>query len=235
MWCPKCRNEYRDGIVKCADCGCDLVESLEEYDRAAQVQEPEREEREEADPVSGTETSPEAASSEKQAARTFAYHNSMERAEENKSSAYALLSVGSLGFLMVLLLYFDHLPFFRVSGWNRYLVCGVMGAMFILFLVMGVVSMRSVRGLCRQAESERSLEDEITRWCRDNLDAAGIDTALTEELQELPEEQKYFARTAYMKRFINEKFVGLEESFIEYFIDGYYASLFGETEDTQEE
>ncbi|MBP5160042.1 MAG: hypothetical protein ILP10_07055 [Lachnospiraceae bacterium] len=29
-WCPLCKNEYREGITKCADCGCDLVDSLEE-------------------------------------------------------------------------------------------------------------------------------------------------------------------------------------------------------------
>ncbi len=29
-WCPLCKTEYREGIEKCADCGCDLVDSLEE-------------------------------------------------------------------------------------------------------------------------------------------------------------------------------------------------------------
>lgn len=29
-WCPKCRNEYREGIKICADCGTELVENLEE-------------------------------------------------------------------------------------------------------------------------------------------------------------------------------------------------------------
>lgn len=24
-WCPKCKNEYREGITVCADCGCDLI------------------------------------------------------------------------------------------------------------------------------------------------------------------------------------------------------------------
>lgn len=28
-WCPNCKNEYREGILKCADCGADLVETLE--------------------------------------------------------------------------------------------------------------------------------------------------------------------------------------------------------------
>ena len=27
-WCPKCKNEYVEGIVKCADCGSELVEEL---------------------------------------------------------------------------------------------------------------------------------------------------------------------------------------------------------------
>ncbi len=28
-WCPKCKNEYRDGFTVCSDCGSELVESLE--------------------------------------------------------------------------------------------------------------------------------------------------------------------------------------------------------------
>ena len=33
-WCPKCRNEYVEGVTVCADCGCALVDSPEEYSRA---------------------------------------------------------------------------------------------------------------------------------------------------------------------------------------------------------
>lgn len=29
-WCPKCKNEYKDGYTVCADCGSALVDSLEE-------------------------------------------------------------------------------------------------------------------------------------------------------------------------------------------------------------
>lgn len=31
-WCPKCKNEYVDGIAVCAECGVDLVENLDEYE-----------------------------------------------------------------------------------------------------------------------------------------------------------------------------------------------------------
>lgn len=32
-WCPKCKNEYVEGIKVCADCGVDLVDSLGETER----------------------------------------------------------------------------------------------------------------------------------------------------------------------------------------------------------
>lgn len=38
-WCPKCKNEYVEGIVTCPDCGIDLVEELpEEADPEAPVE-----------------------------------------------------------------------------------------------------------------------------------------------------------------------------------------------------
>ena len=31
-WCPKCKNEYKEGITVCVDCGSELVESLEDME-----------------------------------------------------------------------------------------------------------------------------------------------------------------------------------------------------------
>lgn len=34
-WCPKCKNEYQDGIHICSDCGCELVDELLELEEVA--------------------------------------------------------------------------------------------------------------------------------------------------------------------------------------------------------
>ena len=36
-WCPKCKNEYREGFTNCSDCGCELVELLEAEEDKAEV------------------------------------------------------------------------------------------------------------------------------------------------------------------------------------------------------
>lgn len=36
-WCPICKNEYQEGYSKCADCGCDLVDELEEEEQLVPI------------------------------------------------------------------------------------------------------------------------------------------------------------------------------------------------------
>ena len=37
MWCPKCKNEYREGITVCVDCKVDLVESLDKTEEDTEL------------------------------------------------------------------------------------------------------------------------------------------------------------------------------------------------------
>lgn len=157
------------------------------------------------------------------------YRSSAEKAEDNRSSAYTLLAVGGIGFTAVILIFFNVIPLYQNAGGSRYLVCGVMGTMFLLFVVFGFVSMRDSKLLLVKAKSESSLAAEITGWCAENLNAADIDALLLsgEEIaEELSDEEKYYRRTEKMKALIQDKFMNLDEAFVEDFVDGYYQELY---------
>lgn len=162
------------------------------------------------------------------------YQSSEAKAEDNRSSAYTLLAVGGAGFIVVLLIFFNVIPVYQNAGITRYLVCGVMGAMFILFIVFGFVSMRDSRLLLVKAKSENSLRSEIERWCKENLERAAIDAVILEEgetLAELTEEERYYRRTERMRAAIDDKFMNLDEAFVDNFVDGYYQKMYEDNGD----
>lgn len=230
-WCPVCKNEYREGIERCAECKVALVESLEEDDsdeNAEQLKEEKmaRLQAMYAEQLRRQESGGEETAEAEERRSCQPYQNSAARAEDNRSSAYILLFMGVAGFICVLLIFLGVIPLYQSESTTRYLVCGVMGAMFVLFIVFGVVSMRNSRILLVKAKSEDSLLSELTKWCENNLSAGLLDEGLFEE--DVLEEQKYFLRTDKMKAIINNKFINLDEAFLEHFVDEYYQRLFGD-------
>ena len=228
-WCPICKNEYREGIERCAECKAALVESLEEDDSTDNSEELKEEQlvRMRAAYEAEQERRRKDGEQDQDPKERVSYHpyqNSAAKAEDNRSSAYILLVMGIAGFAGVLLVFLGVIPLYQSESTTKYLVCGVMGALFVLFIVFGVVSMRNSRILLVKARSEDSLLSELTRWCENNLSAEQVDEGLFEE--EVLEEQKYFMRTDCMKTIINNKFMNLDQAFLEHFVDEYYQRLF---------
>ena len=222
-WCPVCKNEYREGIKLCAECRVELVDHLE-AEQNTDLEEQEKMARlhamlsAEEDEQDGEEAQ------EDESVQYQTYRNSAAKADDNRISAYTLFFVGILGFVCDVLVFTGIISVFPSTGTTRYFVCGVMGALFILFIVFGVVSMRDSKILLVQAQSENSLLSELTKWCEENISAEHIDSGLFEE--EMSEEQKYFKRTDKMKEIINDKFMNLDQGLLEHFVDEYYQGLF---------
>lgn len=222
-WCPICKNEYREGIKLCAECKVELVDHLEDgKEQDAGLEEQEKLARLRAMIAAASDEQDEEIPEEIPV--YHAYQNSAAKAEDNRTSAYTLLFVGIVGFILVILIFVGVIPIYRNTSTTKYLICGVMGAMFILFIVFGIVSMRNSRILLVKAKSENSLLSELTKWCEENLSAETIDQGLFEE--EMAEEQKYFKRTDKMKKIISDKFMNLDEALLEHFVDEYYQGLF---------
>jgi hypothetical protein len=234
--CPKCKIEYRDEYTVCSECKCDLVDSLEEVVEETDFlkENPEDEIKEYIKDVI-------AASKEhqKDGYKSGVYRNSAERAEDNKSSAWTLLSVGVIGIIAVILVMAGVFPI-HFYGITKYMVYGVMFALFILFIVMGLVSLRSAKIFAKKAESESTLTDTMREWCLVNLKAEELDAFLFEkeendsdtqedivaECEELSDEIKYFKRNEEIKRILSDKFMNLDEGFLDDFVDHIYEEIF---------
>ncbi len=234
-WCPECKCEYVEGIRVCADCGCELVETLEE--------EKEEEWVEDIEIVSSVkhsydmfpfyahpETEMPAFNEEeiRDKINRGRYVSNAEKAQENRTSAYTLLIVGCVGLIVIILFFFDLLPIHRLVV-NKYMISGVMGAMFILFTILGYTSLRNAKVLAGKARKEDNLTLEIKKWCKGCIFPDYIDKEL--DFQEnTAEELKYFARSEKIKDMIMEQFMNLDEDYLDHLVDEIYPEIFEDVE-----
>lgn len=218
-WCPKCKNEYVEGIKNCTDCGLELVESLEEEKQTDTWENP-----------VWQETSDDIPQAPAAAAFKGVYQSNTKKAEENRSSAYMLMIIGGIGLVIVILFLLGVINIALFAS-NKYMVCGGMGFLFAVFFVMGVVSLKSSKTFEQRAKEENNLTTEMKKWCEENMTAALIDEIYSADKDELAagedsEEVKYFKRTERMREMINHQFVNLDEGFLDAFIDEYYPAIF---------
>ena len=216
-WCPNCKCEYIEGIKVCADCGCELVDTLESENETVETIEEIAAEVEKFE-FDEEEPSPKYHSP---------YMNNEERAEENRTAAYTLLLVGVVGLVLIVLFFFDVINL-HMALTSKYMITGVMGALFVLFIIMGIVSMKNSRILIQKASKENNLTMEIRKWYKENLKKEQVDALL--ELGEQPEELKYFQRFDYMKKAIQNQFMNLDEAYLDRLIEEAYPEIFEEEE-----
>lgn len=163
----------------------------------------------------GNKESGEAVPAQTSSGQGLLYQDSSQRASENRSAAWALLFLGTVGLLVLILGVAGVLP---LKFADSYLFCGVMGAIFILFLVAGVISMRNARIFAGKAESENSLKDILLEWCKENLRAEEIDLEVGAGEAESAGEL-YFNRFECIRAKLNHQFVNLDQGFLDKFID----------------
>ena len=244
-FCPNCKYEFREGITVCSDCGATLVDDLSLFSSETKketseiltdditVKEGDLEASDLEENTEG-EISPEdfvleyddAEEIVREFKRAEPYVNNEEKAEDNKSSALVLLTLGAIGIVGVILFFTGIIPN-NLTTFSKYIICGVMGAMFVLFFVMGVVSMRNFKSFSEKAHKENNLSSEIRKWCSENMSRESIDASYPSE--ELDEELKYFERVKKMRELITNQFMNLNDAYLDRLIDEVYSDIFDES------
>lgn len=215
-WCPKCKCEYREGITECADCKVPLVDELpaaepiEEEDMFSYEAQGQTEEGDGQPVISARE-------------HVGVYQDKNTKAEDFKSSAYTLLIVGILGMIALILIELGVLPI-RLAAPGKYITYGVMGAMFAIFIIMGISSFRS----SKKYESEAKAEDELTKavkdWVMQNLSREAVERQAA--LQEDAQEMQYFHNYAVIKEAVTGQFGELESTYLDALCEEIYGMLF---------
>lgn len=143
------------------------------------------------------------------------YVKNNDRASDYKSTGLLLTIFGGIGILFVLLTVTGIVPEFLG---NPYLSYGVLFAVFVLFFVMGIISIRSAGIFEMKAKSDHTLEKRILDFVGNELNSSDVDKQADISDSDDPE-VLYFKRTDCLKKIISKKFVNIDPDFLDNLID----------------
>ena len=159
-------------------------------------------------------------SKEKKPVNAGVYVKKEERYDDYKSSAGMFLAFGIIGLVFVILNVIGVLELLTVS-FSLLVMC----AMFVAFIVIGVLSYKKAAAIKEEAAQETQVVKDLTRW---------LENAVTREELEACEEEADGAELAYLKKIellkttLADAFPEIDDSFLDQFVEDFYNSHFEE-------
>ena len=107
-----------------------------------------------------------------------------------------------------------------------------MFVMFLLFFIIGINSFRKIGPLTEEAEREEKKIEEIRNFFHESYTAESLDSEAMKGMDASVD--AYFIRSSFMKAKLNERFMDLEPSFLEFIVDDLYSEMFEGAEKEEE-
>ncbi|MCR4727800.1 MAG: hypothetical protein K5796_04030 [Lachnospiraceae bacterium] len=231
-FCPVCKCEYVEGIENCPDCKVPLVDTLEESDAETEFKEIEELDEEELveevekDLVPGLDEMPsmdeieERLEQQKKLMDLVNYKSKAELISENRSGAFALLSVGIIGGAVLLLNAFKVIKL-PISGFSLISLNVIMGGFFGVFVLCGILSCLKIKKLKVAAELEEELIPKVRAFVEERISKYKTEEAISPE-------EAYLIKCDMAVKDIEENFPDLEPGFAYYVVDKYVGDSLNE-------
>ncbi len=205
-YCPKCKYKYVEVKTICPDCECELVDELDNDSNTSE------------DAFTNDNSGEDFISnSGKQ------YITKSDKYKDLHSSSLSLIIVGVLGDIFLILNALDVLPIhFAFEGLSGILFYIVMGALLNVFLIGGIVSLKSAGKIKSEIKSEEDFTSSVISYITDTYTKDSID----EHFSSTDEANLYFEREAFIKKAISDKFGELDEAYLDKLIEDIYQQIF---------
>lgn len=151
------------------------------------------------------------------------YEDTAKIAEEYKSGADSLLIVGVIGIIALVLLHLGVIPI-SLPPFTKWMITGVMGFLFVVFVFMGIASRKSYANLKEQAGSDHDTKEDVIKYLKENVNPVEFDADLITDDPGM--EILYFRRMEKLKAMVFSYVQGIDVSFAEYILEEVYPDIF---------
>ena len=138
------------------------------------------------------------------------------------SSAGTMLFLGILGIILLALAMVKIIPL-PLNPETSWLFNSVMGGVFIIFIIAGIVSFMHAKQVKIEADKEDALIEQILSWSKDNITVEMLDEGL--DLTQ-PNELLYFSRADKIKDELMHQFETADEALIYEYTEQIYQNLY---------
>lgn len=158
-------------------------------------------------------------------------NESSKKLSDARSSSYLFLIFGAIGLLLIAGVWLGIIPL-HLATYMKILYTIVLGALFLVFLAVGIHYTRRLKTLQQEADSENQKTKEIIQWMTKNYSLKALDDMRKPE-EELTSEQLYFERTEQITRLLLDQYQITDEKYLDYLIEKIY-QIYVPSEDTTE-
>lgn len=151
------------------------------------------------------------------------YDSSTDKYKDNLSSAITFCICGTIGIIVLILNNVGIFSFINTKGSSGILMNVVLGALFIGFIIIGILSFKYSKKIKSAAEKENDISQNINAWLDKNITIDDIENSYDADI---PEEMKYFSRSAYLHKVIHNKYPDVDETVTDSVVDTYIENNF---------